>query len=113
MERVGAVTILTSYHQRTYYDVMSRGMVRSQIQFPREQLESIRAIARSEGISIAEVVRRAVDHYAEHKVPASREKTLRSRARAVVGRYASGYGDTSTDHDRHLVDAYRTGGSPT
>jgi hypothetical protein len=85
--------------------------VRSQIQFPRGQLESLRAIARSEGISIAEVVRRAVDHYAEHKVSAAREETLRSRAGAVSGRYASGYGDTSTDHDRHLVDAYRTDGA--
>ncbi|MFP4614191.1 MAG: ribbon-helix-helix protein, CopG family [Spirochaetaceae bacterium] len=87
---------------------MAKGMVRSQIQFPREQLENIRAIARSEGISIAEVVRRAVDHYAEHKVSAAREETLRSRAGAVVGRYASGYGDTSTDHDRRLAEAYRT-----
>ena len=88
-------------------------MVRSQIQFPREQLESIRAIARSEGVSIAEVVRRAVDHYAEHRVPAAAEGALRARARAIVGRYASGYSDTSTDHDRHLADAYKSDGSRT
>ena len=86
-------------------------MVRSQIQFPREQLERIRMIARSEEISIAEVVRRAVDHYAEHNVSAAREETLRSRARAVIGRYASGYRDTSTDHDRHLAEAYRSDGA--
>lgn len=88
-------------------------MVRSQIQFPREQLESIRAIAQSEGVSIAEVVRRAVDHYAEHKVPAGREGAMRSRARAVIGRYASGYRDTSTDHDRHLAEAFQSDGSRT
>lgn len=88
-------------------------MVRSQIQFPEEQLESIRAIARSEGVSIAEVVRRAVDRYAEHRLPAAREDALRARARSVVGRYASGTRDASTNHDRHLAEAFRDEGSRT
>ncbi len=66
---------------------------------------------RNEGVSIAEVVRRAVDHYAAYKVPASREGAMRSRAGAVVGRYASGHSDTSTDHDRHLAEAFETDGS--
>ncbi len=88
---------------------MKKGMVRSQIQFSREQLEDIRAIARSQRVSIAEVVRRAVDYYAQHKAPAATEEALRSRAWAVVGRYTSGYSDTSTDHDRHLAEAFQTG----
>ena len=86
-------------------------MVRSQIQFRKEQLDSIRAIARSQGVSIAEVVRRAVEHYEQHHAPAATEEVLRSRARAVIGRYASGYGDTSTAHDRYLADAYHSHGA--
>ena len=89
---------------------MKKGMVRSQIQFPREQLSSVRVIARSEGVSVAEVVRRAVDHYLEYKAPAVREDVLRSRARAVSGRYASGFRDTSTDHDRYVAEAFRADG---
>ncbi len=88
---------------------MKKGMVRSQIQFSREQLEDVRAIARGQRVSIAEVVRRAVDHYTEHKAPAAAEEALRSRAREVVGRYTSGYSDTSADHDRYLAEAFRTG----
>jgi len=94
-------------------DGMSKEMVRSQIQFPREQLSSIRLVARSEGVSVAEVVRRAVDHYLENKVPAAREDALRSRARAVSGRYGSGFRDTSAEHDRHVAEAYRDDGART
>ena len=89
---------------------MKKGMVRSQIQFSSEQLERIRAIARSQGVSIAEVVRRAVDHYSEQKVPDAAETALRARARAVTGRYGSGHSDTSADHDRYLARAFRSGG---
>ena len=86
-------------------------MVRSQIQFSRDQLERIRAIARSEGVSIAEVVRRAVERYAEHRVPDGRDVALRERARAVIGRYGSGRRDTSTNHDGGLAEAYGADGS--
>ncbi|TVR62130.1 MAG: ribbon-helix-helix protein, CopG family [Spirochaetaceae bacterium] len=88
-------------------------MVRSQIQFPREQLEAIRATARSEGISIAEVVRRAVEHYEQCMAPTATEKNVRARARTVVGRYASGYRDASTDHDRHVAEAFQANGPRT
>ena len=92
---------------------MKKRMVRSQVQFDREQLEAIRAIARSQGVSIAEAVRRAVEQYEERTASAATEEALRTRAQAVVGRYASGYRDTSTDHDRHLAEAFQTGGSRT
>ena len=88
-------------------------MVRTHVQFSRKQLERIRAIARRQGISIAEVVRSAVDRYSEQKAPDAAEAALRARALAVTGRYGSGHSDTSADHDRHLARAYRAGGDST
>lgn len=81
-------------------------MVRTQIQFTREQLEALRARAAREDVSVSEIVRRAVDAWVRHAPDPSREEMIR-RATAVAGCFASGSGDIAVRHDAHLAEAYR------
>jgi Ribbon-helix-helix protein, copG family len=77
-------------------------MVRTQIQLTSEQLHTLRRIAAERGVSLASLIREAVDQMVAGADPDDRW----DRALASVGRYASGLGDLSEDHDRHLDDAY-------
>lgn len=87
---------------------MKRAMQRSQIQFSDEQLTIIRQAAAAEGISIAEVVRRAVERFTAQD-PHQRERTaLRARAAAVAGRYTSGMHTVAADHDDHLAQVFHS-----
>jgi Arc/MetJ-type ribon-helix-helix transcriptional regulator len=79
-------------------------MVRTQIQLTQEQAEGIRRLASERGVSMAELVREAVEHILE----ANRRALMWERALSVVGKYADQAGDESVaeDHDRYLDDAY-------
>ncbi|MGK0619585.1 CopG family transcriptional regulator [Meiothermus cerbereus] len=79
-------------------------MVRTQIQLEQDQLRRIRELAHQEGISIAEVIRRAVDQMLQDTEQARRWK--KERALSAVGRFASGLQDVSQAHDRYLEDAF-------
>lgn len=81
-------------------------MVRTQVQLTDEQVEILRRRARREHVSVAELVRRAIDAYARSEPPSERE--LRERAIGAAGRFASGVRDTSGRHDEALADAYRS-----
>ena len=84
-------------------------MVRTQVQLTEEQARKVRALAASEGASMAEIIRRSMDQYAQH---ASRQnlpddwEERRRRALAIVGKYASGVHDISEHHDRYLTEIY-------
>lgn len=80
-------------------------MMRIQIQLERDQHRRLRRRARELGVSISEVVRRAVD--AEQ--PAAEWEEVARRALAVVGKYEDPHGATNIaiDHDAALTDAYR------
>ena len=73
------------------------------IRLTEEQLEKLRTLAEQRGVSISEIVRRAVD--ALTQVAPSRAE-LRERALAVIGRFASGEGDVAAKHDAYLADAF-------
>jgi hypothetical protein len=82
-------------------------MVRTQVQFTPEQARRLRAIARREGISVAELlVRRSVDGHLldESQKPAA----LYERAARVIGAFPDREGteDLSRRHDDHLRTAY-------
>jgi len=80
-------------------------MIRTQVQLNEIQVEVLRARAASEKVSVAELVRQAVDQMIEGEgLPTTAER--RRRAMAVVGRYASGATDVSTRHDHYLSEAY-------
>lgn len=81
-------------------------MVRTQIQLSEEQAKAVKRIAASQGRSMAEVIRRAVDEVIIAS-PAGDWNERHQRALAIVGKFRSGKRDVSINHDRYLAEAYR------
>ena len=81
-------------------------MVRTQIQLTEEQAKAIKRIALSRHLSVAELIRRAVDTMIKSSPVADPEETLK-RAIEIVGKFSSGKHDIARRHDRYLADAYR------
>ena len=80
-------------------------MIRTQIQLTEEQVHALKAQARAEERSMAELVREGVAEYlARRPTPDIRE--LAHRARGLRGRFRSGCPDLAEDHDRYLDDAF-------
>lgn len=80
-------------------------MVRTQIQLTEDQARRLKTQAATQHISVAELVRRAVDKsLTEQQAPDPVE--LRRRALAASGCGHSGLGDVSERHDDYLVEAY-------
>ena len=81
-------------------------MLRTQVQFTSEQARRLRAIARRQDISVAELVRQSVDRVLldESRKPAAQYE----RAAKLVGAFADREGakDLSRRHDDHLREAY-------
>lgn len=75
-------------------------MHRTQVLLTDEQIRSLRAEAARQGVSVAALIRKAVEtHLANNEA-------LRCRARAVVGRFASGHRHIAEEHDRELEKIY-------
>jgi hypothetical protein len=81
-------------------------MVRTQVQLSADQVARLKARALEEGVSLAELVRRAVERYLAEEEGGGYEERAR-RALEAVGRFASGAGDVGEAHDRHLDEAFR------
>ena len=80
-------------------------MIRTQIQLTEEQARALKAQARMEERSMAELVRECVAEYlARQSTPDVRE--LARRARGLKGRFRSGSPDLAEAHDRYLDDAF-------
>ena len=82
-------------------------MIRTQIQLTEEQLKSLKALAREEERSVADLVRQSVAEYLVRRPAVDRAELVR-RARGLIGRYRSGMPDLAEDHDRYLDDAFDT-----
>ena len=80
-------------------------MIRTQIQLSEEQADSLKSLAKAEGVSMAELIRRSVDQYLQAKQQPDLAE-LRRQAVNIVGKYASGIGDVSENHDRYLAEIY-------
>ena len=81
-------------------------MVRTQIQLTERQARELKRIAAKEGISMAEVIRRAVDakiRGGAGEVPW--EEQVR-RAQAAMGKFRSGLKDVAERHDDYLAEEY-------
>lgn len=85
--------------------VLVIAMVRTQIQLTEEQAARLRRLAAHRGVSMAEIVREAVERYMQ-QTGAADEGELDARALAVIGRFASGQQSVSVDHDLHLDEAF-------
>jgi hypothetical protein len=80
-------------------------MVRTQVQFPEEDLKELRREAAEEGLSVSEVIRRYVAEGRRAKRKPSRQELMR-RALEVAGKYRSGHHDIAERHDDYLAEAY-------
>ena len=81
-------------------------MIRTQVQFSGEQMEALKRAAARQKVSIAELVRQAVDHMLSDQGFRSADER-RHRALAASGRFASGRKDVSVRHDAHLAEAFK------
>jgi hypothetical protein len=81
-------------------------MVRTRIQLTERQSRAIRAKAREQGLSIAEVIRRCVDTALKAEEP--RREALYSRAARLAGRFPDRKGgrDLSRRHDDSVEDLF-------
>ena len=80
-------------------------MVRTQIQLTDQQAQMLHDMARSEDVSIAELIRRSINSYFRiGKQPDLEERKRRSLA--TVGKYSSGQHDVSSNHDHYLAEIY-------
>lgn len=81
-------------------------MVRTQIQLTERQARELKRIAAREDISMAEVVRRAVDAKIREGVSEVPWEERVRRAMAVMGKFHSGIRDLAVNHDKYLAEDY-------
>ncbi|MGH2460718.1 MAG: ribbon-helix-helix protein, CopG family [Chloroflexota bacterium] len=77
-------------------------VVRTQIQLSEEQAGKLKELAARRGVSMAELVREAV----EAILAESNQRDQRRRAIEVIGKFP-GPPDLSTNHDAYLAEDYR------
>lgn len=80
-------------------------MVRTQIQLTESQLQALKKMAASRRVSVARLIRQAVDSIIESNPQVDPEEK-RKRALDIVGKFGSGKHDVSTKHDEYLLKAY-------
>jgi hypothetical protein len=80
-------------------------MERTQISLEPEQADRLRRLAGERGVSMAHLIREAVDRtYGSALIPTRAE--LWERAMSAVGCASSGFDDISENHDAHLDEFY-------
>lgn len=80
-------------------------MVRTQIQLTEEQATALKKIALARHLSIAELIRQAVDNIIRSSSVIDFEER-KKRAIAAAGRFHSGISDLSAAHDKYLAEAF-------
>jgi Arc/MetJ-type ribon-helix-helix transcriptional regulator len=81
-------------------------MYRTQVQLTESQIRALKDMASAQNRSMAELIRQAVDILLRSSGEIDQEERKR-RAIAAAGRFHSGHGDLSTEHDRYLSEAYQ------
>ena len=80
-------------------------MVRAQIQLTEDQAKALKKIAQSRHLSVAELIRKAVDTVIKSNTVVNTEERHK-RAMEIVGKFSSGKRDVSKKHDLYLTEAY-------
>lgn len=82
-------------------------MIRAQIQFTEEQHRRLKRWAVREGVSVAEIVRRCIDHKIHQETTKDRDTMVRE-ALEIMGKYRDREGktDVSIRHDDYLDEIY-------
>lgn len=86
---------------------MITNMVRTQIQLTDAQARSLKALAASEGRSMAELIRDGVDAILRARGTVDRD-AVKARSIAALGRFKSGARHLGSRHDDELADAFRS-----
>ncbi len=73
--------------------------MRTQVQLTEEQADRLKRLATERGMSLAALVREAVDR----TLTEGDWQEKRRRALAVVGKYSSGRSDIAVNHDKYLA----------
>ncbi len=81
-------------------------MVRTQIQLTEEQAKTLKRIAATRHLSIAELIRQAVDTIIKSSAVSNTEER-KKRAIDIIGKFSSGRQDISRKHDKYLEEAFR------
>lgn len=79
-------------------------MIRTQIQFEEEQYKRIKELADQQKVSIAALVRRAVEQFIMTGKPG--RSSLYREALKISGKYKADHDDIAVKHDQYLEDAY-------
>ncbi|MBN1962448.1 MAG: ribbon-helix-helix protein, CopG family [Deltaproteobacteria bacterium] len=80
-------------------------MIRTQIQLTTKQMEVLRAESKRQQLSIAEIIRQAIDASLVGSI-ANNHVENKKRAIAICGQFASGLADVSQKHDDYLDEAF-------
>lgn len=84
---------------------MITDMVRTQIQLTDAQAKALKALAASEGRSMADLIRDGVDAMLRTRGAVDRDG-LKARSLAALGRFKSASRDLGSKHDEHLAGAF-------
>ena len=79
-------------------------MVRTQIQLTEAQHTMLKRLAQEEGLSMAEIIRRAIDYFETRRTKLA-DAEIRERAKKAAGMFHSGLGDLSARHDDYFADS--------
>ncbi len=79
-------------------------MLRTQIQLTEAQAEALKRLAATRHLSVAELIRQAVDRMIKSTVFVDMEER-RKRAIEAAGRFSSKLKDLSEKHDEYFVEA--------
>jgi Arc/MetJ-type ribon-helix-helix transcriptional regulator len=80
-------------------------VIRTQIQLTEEQSRRVKEVARRENISMAEVIRNAIDAWLEQRSDLTEEQRWAQSLNAI-GKFHSGVTDLAENHDKYLTEAY-------
>jgi len=86
----------------------SGAVIRTQIQLTPQQVDELKRAAAERGVSMAAVIREAIDQYVHHRARPSVEE-LKERAISAAGCAHSVTGDVSQRHDDYFADVGRDG----
>jgi hypothetical protein len=78
-------------------------MVRTQIQLTESQAKALKSIARKEGVSMAEVIRVAVDRFLQSGTSQKTESEQILLAKEAIGKYSCDRTDLAANHDRYFA----------
>jgi len=79
-------------------------MVRTQIQLTEAQHQMLKRLAQEEGLSMAEIIRKAIDYFEARRTMLS-DAEMRERAKKAVGMFHSDVDDVSRRHDDYFADS--------